>query len=52
MHAMGLPLVAEEAGGGRKLHADADLLVASEGLQVRVHILARAKLDKIIGVCL
>lgn len=38
---MSLPLVAEEACGGGELHTNANLLVAAEGLQVRVHVFAR-----------
>jgi hypothetical protein len=41
MHAMSLTLVAEEASRRRKLNTDAGLLVATEWLQVRVHVLAR-----------
>lgn len=40
MHTMSFSLVAEQASRGRELDSHAGLLVATEGLQVRVDILA------------
>jgi hypothetical protein len=46
MHPVGLTLMTEKAGGRRELDADAHLLVASKGLQMRVHILAGTMLGR------
>jgi hypothetical protein len=41
VHAVSLTLVAEKASSRGELNADASLLVATEWLQVRIHIFAR-----------
>jgi hypothetical protein len=41
VHAVSFTLVAEKASRRRKLNTNASLLVATEWLQVRVHVLAR-----------
>lgn len=46
VHAVGLTLVTEQAGGGRELNTDAGLLVAAEWLQVRVNILVVVALQR------
>ena len=40
VHTVRLAFVTKQARGGRKLNADASLLVAAERLQMRVHVLA------------
>jgi hypothetical protein len=45
VHTVRLALVAEKACSRRELHTNAGLLVATERLEVRVHVLARNSLD-------
>ena len=46
VHAVRLTLVAEQAGSGRELNANASLLVAAERLQVRVDVLVVVALKR------
>jgi hypothetical protein len=41
VHTVGFTLVTKQTGSGGKLHTDTCLLVAPEGFQMRVDVLAR-----------